>query len=151
MKTYTPKANDIKRQWHVVDVSDQILGRISTEIALLLTGKNKSYFTAHLDCGDYVVVTNADKIRITGTKMESKVYYHHSGYPGALKSATLKEKMEKDPRKVIEAAVKGMLPKNKLRDKRMRRLKVFTNATHPYNDKLQASQDSKKSDSDIKQ
>lgn len=138
MKTHTPKAKDITRDWHQVDATDMVLGRVSTEIAQLLIGKNKPYFTGHLDCGDYVVVTNANQIKVTGGKMNAKNYYRHSNYPGGLKSETLKEKMEKDPRKVIELAVKGMLPKNKLRDKRMRRLKVFVDGKHPYQDKLQS-------------
>lgn len=136
MKTYTPKANHIKRDWHVVDAKDQVLGRVSTQIAQLLVGKNKPYFAAHLDCGDYVVVTNAGQIKVTGKKLTDKVYYRHTGYPGALKEESLQEKLEKDPLKVIEASVKGMLPKNKLRDKRLRRLKVFTTDKHPYADKL---------------
>lgn len=145
MKTHTPKASQITREWHLVDASDQILGRVSSDIAQLLIGKTKPYFTAHLDCGDYVVVTNADKIRVTGTKMESKMYYRHSGYPGSLREDTLKSKMDQDPRKVIEAAVKGMLPKNKLRDQRLKRLKVFVNDTHPYADKLQSEMNTKES------
>lgn len=142
MKTYTPKANDISREWHVIDAKDKVLGRLSSEIAQLLIGKNKPYFTAHLDCGDYVVITNASGVQVTGDKLVQKKYYRHSGFPGGLKQDSLARKLDKDATKVIELAVKGMLPKNKLRDQRMKRLKVFVNDQHPYADKLKASNQS---------
>lgn len=139
MKTYTLKAKDIDRQWHLVDVKNQTLGRIATDIAQKLIGKHKLNYTPHMDNGDYVVVVNAEQIQVTGRKLTDKRYYHHTGYPGALKSATLQEKMDKDIVKVIETTVKGMLPKNKLRDPRLRRLKVFAGDEHPYADQLAKS------------
>ncbi len=138
MKTASTKPSDIKRQWHILDASDQILGRLSTQIATKLIGKHKPYYTPHLDCGDYVIVINTDKIQTTGGKTKKKVYYHHSGYPGGLKAETLGELMTKNSTRVIELAVKNMLPKNKLRSPRLRRLKVFTGSDHPYTDKLQS-------------
>jgi large subunit ribosomal protein L13 len=135
-KTYSPKAKDIKRNWHYIDLKSQVLGRAATKIASLLIGKDKPYFVPHLDCGDYVVAVNADKISVTGKKRKQKMYYRHSGYPGGFKQIPFERMMAKDSRKVIELAVRGMLPKNKLRDRRMRRLKVFLNEKHPYDDKF---------------
>lgn len=137
MKTSVTKANDITRVWHVVDVSGQTLGRVSTKIATLLMGKNKPYFTGNLDCGDYVVVVNAKDIAVTGQKKSKKIYRHHTGYPGGFREYTLKQKMDQDPRKVVEHSIKGMLPKNKLRSQRMKRLKIFVDGTHPYENQLQ--------------
>ena len=134
--TYSPKAKEIKRTWHFVDYTDQVLGRTATKIASLLIGKGKPYFTPHLDCGDYVVVVNAEKVKVTGKKSKQKIYYRHSGYPGGFKQIPFERQMEKDPRKVIELAVKGMLPKNKLRAVRMHRLKVFVGDKHPYQEKI---------------
>jgi len=139
-KTHTTKAKEIKREWHLVDLKDQVLGRISTNIAVKLIGKNKQYFTQHLDCGDYIVAINAGNIRVTGRKKKQKMYYRHSGFPGGFKQIPFDKMMQKDPRKVIELAVRGMLPKNKLRDKRMRRLKVFNQELHPYKDKFKNRQ-----------
>lgn len=135
MNTQATKLATIKRQWHLVDAKDVVLGRVSSQVAQLLIGKHKPYFVPNLDCGDYVVVINSDAIKVTGNKMEDKKYYRHSGYPGGLKTASLREKMSNSTR-VIEHAVKGMLPKNKLQDPRLRRLKVFKDANHPYQDKL---------------
>ncbi|MCH7952063.1 50S ribosomal protein L13 [Patescibacteria group bacterium] len=135
-KTYSPKASEIEHHWRSIDLNDQILGRAATEIAVLLIGKGKPYFVPHLDCGDYVVAINAGKIKVTGKKRKQKIYYRHSGYPGGFKQIPFERMMEKDPAKVIELAVRGMLPKNKLRDRRMRRLKVFADDKHPYEDKF---------------
>ena len=134
--TYSPKAKEIKRTWHLVDYTDQLLGRMATKIASFLIGKGKPYFTPHLDCGDYVVVVNAEKVKVSGKKSTQKIYYRHSGYPGGFKQIPFERQMEKDPRKVIELAVKGMLPKNKLRAVRLRRLKVFVGDQHPYQEKM---------------
>lgn len=136
MKTYSVKKKDIKRQWHLVDLKGKILGRVATQIAILLQGKNKVYYVPHLDCGDYVVAINTEKVETTGKKTKEKIYYRHSGYPGGLKAITFEQQMAKDPRKIIQWAVKNMLPKNKLRDKRMKRLKVFVTSEHKYKDKL---------------
>lgn len=137
MTTTTTTPKDIKRSWHHLDANDQILGRLASQAAQLLIGKHKPYFTANLDCGDYVIITNADKVRVTGGKESKKIYYRHSGFPGGLKQETLKDLQEKDSTKVIRLAVRGMLPKNKLRSSRIKRLKIFTDSNHPYADKLQ--------------
>ncbi len=131
-KTYSAKPTEVTREWYVLDASSAPLGRLSTKIATLLTGKGKPMFTAHIDCGDHVVVTNADKLVVTGAKLDDKMYYRHSQYPGNLKSATLAEKMAKDPSEVIRLAVKGMLPKNKLQNDRMIRLRVFPGDSHAH-------------------
>lgn len=135
MTTYATKISDIKREWHLIDVQGRILGRVATKIAELLIGKNKPYYTSHLDCGDWVVVINAKDVKVTGKKRKQKIYYHHSGYPGGLKALTFEQIMQKDPRKIIFHAVFGMLPKNKLRKKRMKRLRVFVGEEHPYGEK----------------
>ena len=137
-KTKSTKASEIKRSWHHFDAKGKILGRLATEIVQLLIGKNKPYFVNHLDCGDYVVVTNVADIEISGRKKKQKIYYRHSGYPGGFKEVTFEQQMKRDPRKVIYHAIKGMLPKNKLRDKRLARLKIFINDKHPYKDQLKA-------------
>ncbi len=133
--THLPKEK-IKRNWHLVNVKDQILGRATSQIATLLIGKHKPNLSFHHDHGDYVVVINADKIRVTGRKLKQKIYYRHSGYAGNLRELTLKQMMEKDPRKVIHHAVNGMLPKNKQRKDRLRRLKVFVDEKHTHQDKF---------------
>lgn len=132
MKTTTLKLSDIKRQWYLVDLSDQTLGRVATTIAKHLMGKNKILSGAHLDNGDYVVAINSDQIKVTGNKMTDKMYYRHSGYAGGLKEIPLERQMKLDSRKVIEKAVKGMLPKDKHQEPRLRRLKLFTDTKHPY-------------------
>lgn len=132
MKTYSVKAADIKREWHLIDASDKVLGRLATQVASLLMGKHKPLFSRNMDIGDFVVVTNADKIRFTGNKAEQKVYYRHSGYPAGLKSVTLEEMMQTHPTRVIEYAVKGMLPQNRLRARMMKRLRVYTGDAHPH-------------------
>jgi large subunit ribosomal protein L13 len=132
MKTYSAKPTDITRKWYVVDASDAPLGRLSTQIAKLLLGKDKPQFTKHIDCGDYVIVINSENLVVTGDKSNKKIYYQHSGFPGGIKDATLSEKMTKDSRQVIVKAVRGMLPDNKLRAERLKRLKVYTDANHSH-------------------
>lgn len=136
-KTYQPKASEIKREWHLIDAKSEMLGRLATKIAGLLMGKGKRTYSAHMDSGDYVVVTNARKVPVTGNKEKQKIYYRHSGYPGGLHQRTLAEQRVKNPTKIIELAVYNMLPKNKLRGPRMARLKIFSEESHPYDDKLQ--------------
>jgi len=132
MKTYSAKPTDVTRKWYVIDASEAPLGRVATRIATLLTGKEKPMFTKHIDCGDYVVVINAKDIQVTGKKMQAKMYYHHSHFPGGLKEATLGEKMEKDPTHALYHAVRGMLPVNRLRDARLERLKIYADAEHRH-------------------
>lgn len=133
MKTYSAKPTDIKRKWYVLDASEAPLGRLATQVAILLTGKNKPQFTKHIDCGDYVIVINSDKLLVTGDKKLKKVYYRHTGYPGSIKQVTLAEKMKKDSTEVIIKAVRNMLPVNKLRANRLNRLKVYTGDQHNHN------------------
>jgi large subunit ribosomal protein L13 len=136
-KIKSTKLAEIKREWHLINAADKVLGRTACEIAELLIGKRKSYFVNYLDCGDYVVVINAQKIRVTGKKEKEKTYDSYSGYPGGHKVTTLEKLRESHPERIIELAVKNMLPKNKLRDQRMARLKVFPGGEHPYKDKLE--------------
>jgi large subunit ribosomal protein L13 len=131
-KTYSAKPSDVTRQWYVVDAAEAPLGRVATKIATLLTGKEKPQFTQHIDCGDYVVVINADKLVVTGGKEDKKIYYRHTGYPGGLKEITLGDQVTKDSAKVITHAVRGMLPVNKLRDGRLARLKVYGGSEHNH-------------------
>jgi large subunit ribosomal protein L13 len=135
-QTVSTKAQDIKREWHLIDVKDKTLGRVSTEIARLLMGKGKPYFVRNLDCGDYVVVVNAKGIKATGRKEEQKKYYRHSGYPGGFKVESLKELRARKPENIITHAVKGMLPDNRLKDRVLTRLFVFAGEEHKYNDKF---------------
>jgi len=137
MKTYQPKAKDVKREWHFFDAKDEILGRLSTKIATILMGKNKAAFSKHMDQGDFVVVTNAKKIKLTGKKEEQKVYQKHSGYPGGFKEVKYAKLIAEKPERVLEHAVAGMLPKNRLQSERMKRLKVYADDKHPYGDKFQ--------------
>ncbi|MGA3094057.1 MAG: 50S ribosomal protein L13 [Dehalococcoidales bacterium] len=132
MKTYSVKAKEIKREWYVIDASDKILGKVATEAVELLMGKTKAMFTRNLDTGDYVVVTNASKVKVTGKKLEQKMYYRHSGYPGGFRAVPLAEMLKKKPEMVIEHAVKGMLPQNKLGDAMVKKLKVYAGAEHPH-------------------
>ncbi len=132
LKTYSAKPSEVTRAWYIIDASEAPLGRVATRIATLLTGKEKPMFTQHIDCGDHVVVINARNIVVTGDKMNTKMYYRHSHYPGGLKEATLAQKMEKDPTHALEHAVRGMLPVNKLRDGRLARLKVYADAEHKH-------------------
>src|SRR4030042_256469 len=128
MKTYSVKAKDIKREWHIIDASDEVLGKLATRVAKLLSGKHKPLYAPNMDVGDFVVVVNAGKIRFTGNKLKQKMYYSHSGYPGGLKTERLEELQEKYPERIIEHAVKGMLPRNKLNAKMMRRLRIYPGA-----------------------
>lgn len=130
------KISEIKREWHLIDVNDKTLGRISTSIANLLMGKSKPYFVRNLDCGDFVVVINAKNIKATGNKETKKIYYRHSGYPGGFKSETLSELRARKPEDIIVHAVKGMLPQNRLRDQMLNRLKVFAESEHEFADKF---------------
>lgn len=130
------KISEIKRNWHLRDAKNQILGRLATEVAQLLIGKNKPYFVLYLDCGDYVVVVNAAKVMVTGRKEKQKNYYRYSGYPGGLKVTSLSRLRKEHPERIVQFAVKNMLPKNKLRADRMARLKVFTGEDHPYKEKF---------------
>ncbi len=132
MKTYSQKASEIQRDWYVVDASGQVLGRLATQIATLLRGKHKPTYTPHLDGGDFVVVTNAEKIRVTGSKADQKVYYRHTGYPGGLKVTSYKMMREKHPDRILRQAVKGMLPKNRLGRRLMTKLKIYTGPHHPH-------------------
>jgi large subunit ribosomal protein L13 len=132
VKTYTPKAADIQREWFVIDAKDQTLGRLATQIAVLLRGKHKPIFAPHMDVGDYVIVVNCEKIRVTGRKLDQKFYYRHSGYPGGLKSVSLRDMLRQHPERVIQAAVRGMLPKNRLGRKMIKKLKVYAGDTHPH-------------------
>ena len=132
MKTYSTKASDIKREWHIIDASDKVLGRLATQVASLLMGKHKSIYSPNLDTGDFVVVINAAKVKVTGNKMKQKLYYRHSGYPGGLKSISLEKMMQTHPTRVIEHAVKGMLPHNRLGAKMFKKLKVYAGDTHPH-------------------
>jgi len=132
MKTYSAKPTEVTRKWYVLDASELPLGRLSTVAADLLTGKGKPMFTKHIDCGDYVVVINADNLVVTGNKLEDKMYYRHSHFPGGLKEATLKDKMAKDSTEVISHSIRGMLPVNKLRAERLKRLKVYAGIDHNH-------------------
>ncbi len=132
MKTYVAKQSEITRKWYIVDAKDKVLGRLATELAKVLRGKNKPTFTPHLDCGDYVIVVNADKVKLTGNKEEAKKYYSHSGYPGALKEKTAAKMREEKPTKILFEAVKGMVPRNKLRNHVMDKLKLYVGDEHPH-------------------
>ncbi|MFH0942858.1 MAG: 50S ribosomal protein L13 [Candidatus Beckwithbacteria bacterium] len=136
MTTSITKLKDIKRTWHLVDAKDQVLGRLSTQVAIKLIGKTKPYFTPQLDCGDYVVIINSDQIALTGNKKMQKSYYRHSNYPGGFKSITLGDQLAKDSRQALKWTISKMLPKNKLREPRLNRLKIFKDANHLYQDKF---------------
>jgi large subunit ribosomal protein L13 len=126
------RAADIRHDWFVVDAADQVLGRLASDVARALSGKHKPSWVAHLDTGDFVVVTNAERVRLTGRKTEDKVYYHHSGYPGGMKSVVAKDLQAKYPERLVEAAVRGMLPKTKLGRKQFKKLKVYRGGSHPH-------------------
>ena len=132
MKTYYAKPNEVEREWVLIYAENQVLGRVAAKAAQILKGKHKPQYTPHVDTGDFVVIINADKIRVTGTKAQSKSYYRHSGFPGGLKSETFEEAMAKHPERVIEHAVKGMLPKNRLAKVQLDRLRIFRGAEHPH-------------------
>lgn len=132
IKTFTPKPDDIQREWFVIDAKDQTLGRLATQIAILLRGKHKPIFTPNTDVGDFVIVLNADKIRVTGNKLDQKFYYRHSQYPGGLRKRSLREQLNRFPDRVIYLAVRGMLPKNKLGNKMIKKMKIYTGDKHPH-------------------
>ncbi len=140
MKSTVQKAKEVNREWHLIDLKSQVLGRAATDIAVKLIGKYKPTYTPNIDAGDYVVCINAKDVAVTGTKAKNKLYQHHSMIPGGFKEINFEDLMEKDPRKVIIHAVKGMLPKNKLRDERMKRLKVFVDDQQPYQQQIDKSQ-----------
>ncbi|RCV51465.1 50S ribosomal protein L13 [Marinitenerispora sediminis] len=132
MRTYSPKPSDVQRQWHVIDASDLVLGRLASHVATLLRGKHKPYYAPHIDTGDFVIVVNAEKVALTGNKLEQKRAYRHSGYPGGLRSVAYSELLAKHPERAIEKAVKGMLPKNSLGRQMAKKLKVYAGAEHPH-------------------
>ncbi len=132
MKTYRVKPHEVHREWWVVDAKGKILGRLASEIAKIIRGKHKVYYQPDVDCGDFVIVINADKIRVTGKKLDQKIYYRHSGYPGGLKERSLKWMLENKPEEVIRLAVKRMLPKNKLGHRMLKRLKIYRGESHPH-------------------
>jgi large subunit ribosomal protein L13 len=140
MKTYSLRAKDIENQWQVVDATDQPLGRLASQVAMLLMGKHKPAYSPHLAMGDFIVVVNAEKVQATGKKLEDKVYYHHTGYMGGIKETTLTRMLAKHPERVIELAVRGMLPRNRLARKLLGRLKVYPGPNHPHQAQLLASQ-----------
>jgi large subunit ribosomal protein L13 len=132
MKTFIAKPAEIERSWYIVDAEGQTLGRLASQIAAVLRGKHKPIFTPHVDCGDYVIVINAEKIHVTGRRLEQKMYYRHSGYPGGLSEISLADQLERFPTRPIELAVKGMLPKNKLGNKMFKKLKVYAGTEHEH-------------------
>ncbi len=132
MRTYSPKADDVQRRWHVIDASDVVLGRLASHVAILLRGKHKPIFAPHLDTGDFVIVVNAEKVALSGNKLADKRAYRHSGYPGGLRSVAYRELLEKHPERAVEKAVRGMLPKNTLGRSMLRKLKVYAGPDHPH-------------------
>ena len=136
MKTYTARPADVKREWHVIDAADKIMGRLSTQVARLLMGKHRPTYTPSQDTGDFVVITNADKVRVTGKKAQQKMYYRHSGYPGGFKSISLEKMMQQHPTRALEHAVKGMLPHTRLGARMLKRLRVYAGAEHPHGSQI---------------
>ena len=132
MKTFSAKTHEVKRDWYVVDASDKVLGRLATEIARRLRGKHKAEYTPHVDAGDYIVVTNVEKVAVTGRKFKEKMYYHHTGHPGGIKSISFDKLQAKNPARILERAVKGMLPKNPLGREMYRKLKIYVGTEHPH-------------------
>ena len=132
MRTYTTKPDDIKREWYVVDATGLTLGRLASQIASVLRGKHKPIFSPHMDCGDFVIVINAEKVRVTGDKLDQKMYYRHSQYPGGLKTISLRDQMKQHPDRVIRLAVRGMLPKNRLGRQMIKKLKIYREPDHPH-------------------
>lgn len=132
MKTLSAKKTDVEHKWYVVDAADKVLGRMATGIAMRLMGKDKPTFTPNADTGDFIVVVNAEKVRLTGKKLDKKIYYWHTGYPGGIKSQTARERLEKDPTSIVSEAVRGMLPKNRLGKEMLKKLKVYAGAEHPH-------------------
>jgi len=132
MKTFSAKSHEVQRDWYIIDATDKVLGRLAAEIAHRLRGKHKPEYTPHVDTGDYIVITNAEKVKVTGRKHQDKIYYHHTGFPGGIKSINFAKLQLENPRKIIERAVKGMLPKNPLGRDMYRKLKVYAGADHPH-------------------
>jgi large subunit ribosomal protein L13 len=132
VRTFTAKQAEIERGWYVVDARGQTLGRLASKIAPILKGKHKTIYTPHLDCGDFVIVVNAEKVRVTGRKLDQKFYHRYSGYPGGLTSISLRDQLEKHPERVLQAAVRGMLPKNRLGRQMIKKLKVYAGNEHPH-------------------
>ena len=132
MKTFVAKEHEVDRKWYLIDASNKILGRLASEIAIILRGKHKAIFTAHMDAGDFVIVVNADKVALTGNKLDKKIYYRHSGYTGGLKETTAKEMLQKKPENIIKLAVKGMLPKTSLGRRQLTKLKIYAGPNHPH-------------------
>jgi large subunit ribosomal protein L13 len=132
LKTYSAKPHEVVRHWYLIDAEAKTLGRLATQIADLLRGKGKPEYTAHIDTGDFVVVVNAEKVHVTGKKLEQKIYYRHSGYPGGLRQRTLAEQLERRPEEVLRKAVKGMLPKNRLAAAQLTKLKIYAGPEHPH-------------------
>ena len=132
METKSYKSENVKKNWHLVDAQDKVLGRLAVKIATILSGKNKPQYSPNADLGDFVVVVNAEKVKVTGNKFSQKNYYHHTGYPGGLKTKSFEKMQEDSPEKIIEKAVKGMLPKNKLANQIIKKLKVYSGSAHPH-------------------
>ncbi len=132
MKTFSAKSHEVQRDWYIIDATDKVLGRLAAEIAHRLRGKHKAEYTPHVDTGDYIVVTNAEKVKVTGHKHQDKMYYHHTGFPGGIKSINFAKLQLENPTKIIERAVKGMLPKNPLGREMYRKLKVYAGSEHPH-------------------
>jgi large subunit ribosomal protein L13 len=132
VRTYSPKPDDIDRKWHIIDATDIVLGRLASQTAKLLRGKHKPTFAPHMDCGDFVIIVNADKVALTGSKLDQKMAYHHSGYPGGLRGTRYADLLENDPRRAVEKAVAGMLPHNKLAAQQITKLKVYAGPEHPH-------------------
>jgi large subunit ribosomal protein L13 len=132
VRTYTPKAGDVTRAWHVIDATDVVLGRLASQTAILLRGKHKTIFAPHVDTGDFVIIINAEKVALTGAKLEKKKAYRHSGYPGGLKAQTYEQMLDKHPTRAVEKAVRGMLPKNSLGRQMLSKLKVYAGDSHPH-------------------
>ncbi len=132
MKTYTVGAEDIEREWLLVNAEGKTLGRLASQIAQVLKGKHKPIYSPHLDCGDFVIVVNAEKVQVTGRKLDQKMYYRHTGYPGGIRSISLRNQLQKHPERVLQAAVRGMLPKNRLGRRMLKKLKVYAGDSHPH-------------------
>ncbi len=132
MRTYTPKPSDVNREWHVIDATDVVLGRLASQVAVLLRGKHKATFAPHVDTGDFVIVINAEKVALSGNKKTTKMDYRHSGFPGGLRATSYLELLDTNPRRAIEKAVKGMLPHNKLSNAQISKLKVYAGNSHPH-------------------
>ena len=132
MRTYSPKAGEVTRAWHVIDATDVVLGRLASQVAILLRGKHKTTYAPHMDMGDFVIIINADKVALTGSKLAQKKAYRHSGYPGGLRAVGYEEMLEKHPTRAVEKAIRGMIPKNSLGRQQLSKLKVYAGESHPH-------------------